>query len=58
MTETIDGEVLPAGIYALDFTKGQLNRFIPTWARILNKNPAFGLIILSEDGYEFIDLDG
>ncbi len=58
MTETINGEVLPAGVYTLDFSSGQLKRLYPPGARILSENPAFGLIIFSEDSAEFIHSDG
>lgn len=58
LTETIDGEVLPAGIYQLTLNAGDLIQIFPAGSVIISENLEQGFIVSVDDAYSLVRPDG
>ena len=58
MTETINGKVLSAGIYTLDFENGSFSQVYPAGSHILDSDSSYGLLLSSRDSVVFVNHTG
>ena len=58
MTETIDGNILPAGIYSLVINQGDLVQIMPAGAKIISESLENGFITNYLDQYTYVDPGG